>query len=170
MSSLSSVMVTSPYKRKIVELDYKPQLPNKKYFKMAQLRHCHPSFIKPPLHPSSLLNPHSTPLLFSPQLLTLLLSSIPHHIKRLSFTPHTHHSSLLNPTHHLFNPKLGPRPLWQKAVKPRGKETFMCSDWLMLAQHYDVCTKESVRFCPESIVVHLVLVTRSIAGPGNHAI
>ena len=39
----------------------------------------------------------------------------------------------------------------------------------MLAQHHDVCTKDSVRFCPESIEVHLALVTRSILGPGNQA-
>ena len=37
-----------------------------------------------------------------------------------------------------------------KSVEPGGIQTFLCSDWFILAQHYDVYTKDSGRFCPES--------------------
>ena len=44
----------------------------------------------------------------------------------------------------------GPLAPWLKSVEPGGIQTFLCSDWLILAQHYDVCTKDSGRFCRES--------------------
>ena len=44
----------------------------------------------------------------------------------------------------------GPLAPWLKSVEPGGIQTFLCSDWLILSQHYDVCTKDSGRFCPES--------------------
>ena len=65
---------------------------------------------------------------------------------------------------------LGPLAPWRQSVESVGLQTFLCSDWLILARHYGVYAKDSVQFCPESIVVHLAFVTRSIAGPGNQVI
>ena len=40
---------------------------------------------------------------------------------------------------------------------------LLFSDRLILARHYDVYAKYSVRFYPDSTVAHLALVTQSIA-------